>query len=132
MTAIVLFPTDTWVVLVPGPRAFGPFRAKKAKNFAACRGGIATTWWEPEGMRDGWDHEGAVWFNDDWTAPFVIGGPFFDCKDVWDVCAFSGIESGIAIELERPDDFWTGPDDGEPLIEFVNDNNDAKEQNRAA
>jgi hypothetical protein len=74
----------------------------------------------------------AVWFNDDWTAPFVIGGPFFDCKDVWDVCAFSGIESGIAIELERPDDFWTGPDDGEPLTEFVNDNSDTKEQNRAA
>jgi len=83
---------------------------------------------QPGGSRKG----GAVWFNDDWTAPFVIGGPFFDCKDVWDVCAFSGIESGIAIELERPDDFWTGPDDGEPLIEFVNDNNDAKEQNRAA
>jgi hypothetical protein len=131
----MLFASDRWVVLLPGPRAIGPFSSgKKAKNFATCRGGIATTWWEPEGMHDGWDHEGAVWFNDDWTAPFVIGGPFFDCKDVWTVCTFPGAENGIAIELEYPDDFWTGPDDDdEPIVEFTaNDNDDVGEQNRAA
>ena len=107
MTALMLFATDTWVVLVPGPRAFGPFSSgKKAKNFATCRGGIATTWWEPEGMHDGWDHEGAVWFNDDWTTPFVIGGPFFDCEDAKSVCT--------------------------QFVDVANDNDDAGGQSHAA
>ena len=135
MTAIILFATDAWIVLLKGPRAIGPFSSrKKARNFATCRGGIALTWYEPEGMCEGWDHEGAIWFNNDWNAPFVIGGPFFDCKDVWDVCTFPGAENGTAIDLEYPDDFWTGPDDdGEPIVEFTaNDNDDVGGQSRAA
>ena len=135
MTAIILFATDAWIVLLKGPRAIGPFSSgKKVKNFAVCRGGIATTWWEPEGVRPGWDHECAIWFDNDWNAPFVIGGPFFNCEDVWAVCTFLGAESGVAINLEYPDDFWTGPDDdGEPIVEFTaNDNDDVGGQSRAA
>ena len=132
MTAIILFATDAWIVLLKGPRAIGPFSSrKKARNFATCRGGIALTWYEPEGMCEGWDHEGAIWFNNDWNAPFVIGGPFFDCEDARSVCTqWFGAESGIAIELERPDDFWTGPDDEESVEPPANDN--AEEQTRAA
>ena len=115
---IVLFDTDMWIVLTRAPRAFGPFSSrKKAKLFAACHGGIALTWHEPEGMCEGWDHEGAVWFNNDWNAPFVIGGPFFDCEDARSVCAhWFGAESGIAIELEWPDDdYWDDGDGGEAV-----------------
>jgi len=85
-------------------------------------------------VRPGWDHECAIWFDNDWNAPFVIGGPFFNCEDVWAVCTFLGAESGVAINLEYPDDFWTGPDDdGEPIVEFTaNDNDDVGGQSRAA
>jgi hypothetical protein len=125
--------SDKWVVLTKGPRATGPFASRtKAKNFATCYGGIALTWYEPEGVCDGWDHEGAVWFDNDWNAPVVIGGPFFDCKDVWSICTFPSAESGIAIELERPDDFWGGDDDGEPIDDVANDNNAAGGQSHAA
>ena len=129
----VFFDTDTWIVLTRAPRAFGPFSSpKKAKLFATCRDGIALTWHEPEGMCDGWDHEGAVWFNNDWNAPFVIGGPFFACEDAKSVCTqWFGADSGIAIKLERPDDFWGGDDDGEPVVDVANDN-DAGRQNHAA
>src|SRR5262245_16803444 len=132
--SIVLFDTDTWIVLTCAPRAFGPFsNCKKAKLFAACRGGIALTWYEPEGMWEGWDHEGAVWFNNDWNAPFVIGGPFFDCEDARSVCTqWFGAESGVAIKLEYRDDFWGGDDDGEPVDDVANDNNAAGGQSHAA
>jgi hypothetical protein len=85
-------------------------------------------------MCEGWDHEGAVWFNNDWNAPFVIGGPFFDCEDARSVCTqWFGTKSGIAIKLECPDDFWGGDDDGEPIVEFTaNDNDDAGGQSHAA
>src|SRR5262249_31453279 len=129
---IVLFDTDTWIVLARAPRAFGPFSSrKKAKLFAAYRGGIALTWYEPEAMSEGWDHEGAIWFNNDWNAPFVIGGPFFNCEDARSVCTqWFGAESGIAITLERPPDYYDG---GAPGDEFTaNDNTDVGGQNRAA
>jgi hypothetical protein len=116
---VILFDTDTWIVLTRASlSAVGPFSNREnAERFAASHGGIAATWYEPEGMCEGWDHQAAIWFNGDWDAPFIIGGPFFDCEDVKAVC---GTESGITITLEWPDD-----DDDD-------DNDDIGGQNRAA
>jgi hypothetical protein len=126
----VLFDTDTWIVLTRTPRAFGPFSSrKKAKLFAACRGGIALTWHEPQWVCEGCPPDfGAVWFNNDWMAPFIVG-PFYDREDV---IKSYGVDDGIAVALEMPDDYG-GDGDGEPIIEFtVNVNDDTGRQKRAA
>jgi hypothetical protein len=127
----VLFDTDTWVVLVREPmlRAIGPFKSgKKAKNYATCFGGIALTWHEPHYMCEGCDHLGAVWFNNNWDKPFVIGGPFFDCEDAKAFCA--PLFAGVAITLECPDDYWDGGNTPEDMP--VNDNTNAEGQREDA
>jgi hypothetical protein len=124
----VLFDTDTWIVLTRAPFAFGPFsNRRQAKLFAACRGGIALTWYEPEWIGEGLPPDfGAVWFNNNWEAPFVVG-PFYDCDEV----AKWSKGKGIAVELDEfPDDY--GPGDGEPVVDVANDNDNAGGQNRAA
>jgi hypothetical protein len=125
---IVLYPTDTWVVLIRGPRAFGPFaNSMRAKTFATCHGGIALTWHEPEWVTLAYPpDEGAIWFNNDWTAPRVVG-PFYDCENL--IQSYP-IGDGIAVVLEMPDDHWDGDDDDE-LPVANNDNGDTGELNAA-
>jgi hypothetical protein len=120
----ITFGSNTWIVLTRTPRAFGPFaNSALAKNFAACHGGIALTWHVPHWVCEGCPPDyGAVWFNNDWTVPMVVG-PFYDCDDV---VKHYPVGDGIAVELDEFPDSWGGG--GGEALPAGNDNGDACER----